>query len=221
MSRDMLPLASGGGFRRVTSSWDEERRAAAAAVNGRVLHAEVDPSTIFSADFFSRSLRLSDDTRGNDSVNNNTTNAAAAAAASRAHGGREFTRGDSAKYVVPYSFGTAAGQGADTSPHPDQNQLHQGGAGTFSQPSRSLQDFGVVSALGAGRVSKVYRVRHLRSGEEMALKCYIRSHLDDYTLRTIRDEIALHSALAHPSIATFLGGAACPFLYSSSLFVHL
>ena len=69
-----------------------------------------------------------------------------------------------------------------------------------------MSDFHVVSKLGSGKASRVYRVHHVSSGIEMALKCYIRAQLEPYELRLIRDEIMLHSEISHPAVTTIYGG---------------
>jgi serine/threonine protein kinase len=66
-------------------------------------------------------------------------------------------------------------------------------------------EFPTNCKLGGGRASTVYRVRHVSSGVDMALKCYFRSQLEPYSLHAIRQEIALHSSMHHPAVTSFYG----------------
>lgn len=69
----------------------------------------------------------------------------------------------------------------------------------------SMRDFRTLNKLGSGKASTVYRVHHISSGMEMALKCYFRSQLSPQMLSLIRDEIDLHSTVQHPAITSFYG----------------
>jgi hypothetical protein len=45
---------------------------------------------------------------------------------------------------------------------------------TVGSTSCSISDFRIIRKLGTGRASKVYHVQHVESGQELALKCYVR-----------------------------------------------
>ena len=51
----------------------------------------------------------------------------------------------------------------------------------------------------------MYRVRHVSSGTELAVKCCFGSQLTPNTLSLIRNEIALHSMIHHPTIICLYG----------------
>jgi hypothetical protein len=45
--------------------------------------------------------------------------------------------------------------------------------------SCSISDFRIIRKIGTGRASKVYHVQYVESGQELALKCYVRQGLTD------------------------------------------
>jgi serine/threonine protein kinase len=69
----------------------------------------------------------------------------------------------------------------------------------------SLKDFRAVGELGRGRCSRVLHVRHRTSRFEMALKCYVRSLMDAFTLQQVRQEVEIHAQLSHPDISKLYG----------------
>jgi serine/threonine protein kinase len=75
----------------------------------------------------------------------------------------------------------------------------------FGKTTWAFKDFRIIEELGVGARSTVFRVVHISSGVEVALKCYLRSQLNTLTLQQVRDEIAIHSSLSHPDITDLHG----------------
>ena len=69
----------------------------------------------------------------------------------------------------------------------------------------SLRDFRIFERVGSSRLSVVHRAQHASTGMELALKCYLRSKLDAFTLNQIRREIEVHASVSDPSICAFYG----------------
>ena len=66
-------------------------------------------------------------------------------------------------------------------------------------------DFNFIKRLGGGKDSVVHLAEHRSTGMQFAIKQYRKSHLTPFTLRQVRNEIALHSGLFHPAITAFYG----------------
>jgi len=151
-----------------------------------------DGSKVFPPKCFSGNVRggamMGGDLRHSDSANN--------------FGGR---RPDA--YIVAAA---ASGQ-RELAPEETRQQLFSqarrdgGGFGGCGNKAPSLADFRLLTELGVGANSTVFRAVHISSGVEMALKCYMKSRLDAQTLQQVKDEIAIHSSLSHPDVTSLYG----------------
>ena len=75
------------------------------------------------------------------------------------------------------------------------------------QSSRwEVSDFRFIEVLGQGRASTVYRAVHVEGGMEFAIKkCFAANLTTRCERQRLEQEIAVHSSVFHPTIATFFG----------------
>lgn len=68
-----------------------------------------------------------------------------------------------------------------------------------------LGDFSIGKRVGSSKLSNVFHATHKLSGMDVALKCYLGTKLDAFTMTQVRREIEIHAAAKHRAIATLYG----------------